>query len=126
MHANFGWGGQKDGYYTFNAFYTDPWEYYWVGFNGACANKLVQQTPFSDVQPVHHCKDPQSTRLETIYNIYLARGPEPQCEALMTGYLYLFMAQLMKEAARSHAQHAVFQQPVCAGRYQVYSVQLFP
>mgnify|MGYP000732582511 CR=1 FL=1 len=35
---------------------------------------------------------------ETIYNIYLARGPEPQCEALMTGYLYLFMAQLMKEA----------------------------
>ena len=74
-----------------------PWEYYWVGFNGACANKLVQQTPFSDVQPVHHCKDPQSTR-ETIYNIYLARGPEPQCEALMTGYLYLFMAQLMKEA----------------------------
>ena len=75
----------------------DPWEYYWVGFNGACANKLVQQTPFSDVQPVHHCKDPQSTR-ETIYNIYLARGPEPQCEALMTGYLYLFMAQLMKEA----------------------------
>ena len=75
----------------------DPWEYYWVGFNGACANKRVQQTPFSDVQPVHHCKDPQSTR-ETIYNIYLARGPEPQCEALMTGYLYLFMAQLMKEA----------------------------
>ena len=74
-----------------------PWEYSWVGFNGACANKLVQQTPFSDVQPVHHCKDPQSTR-ETIYNIYLARGPEPQCEALMTGYLYLFMAQLMKEA----------------------------
>ena len=23
VHANFGWGGQKDGYYTFNAFYTD-------------------------------------------------------------------------------------------------------
>ena len=82
---------------TYAADETDPWEYYWVGFNGACANKLVQQTPFSDVQPVHHCKDPQSTR-ETIYNIYLARGPEPQCEALMTGYLYLFMAQLMKEA----------------------------
>ena len=82
---------------TYAADETDPKEYYWDGFNGACANKLVQQTPFSDVQPVHHCKDPQSTR-ETIYNIYLARGPEPQCEALMTGYLYLFMAQLMKEA----------------------------
>ncbi len=85
----------------------------------------MQQTPFSDVQPVHHCKDPQSTR-ETIYNIYLARGPEPQCEALMTGYLYLFMAQLMKEAREAMPNTPSSQQPVCAGRYQVYSVQLFP
>ena len=75
-----------------------PWEYSWVGFNGACANKLVQQTPFSDAHPVHHCKDPQTVR-EALYNIYLSRGPEPQCEALMTGYLYIFMANLMKEAA---------------------------
>ena len=82
---------------TYAADETDPWEYYWVGFNGACANKLVQQTPFSDVHPVHHCKDPQTVR-EALYNIYLSRGPEPQCEALMTGYLYIFMAHLMKEA----------------------------
>ena len=36
--------------------------------------------------------------MKTIYNIYLARGPEPAVRSLMTGYLYLFMAQLMKEA----------------------------
>ena len=78
----------------------DPWEYYWVGFNGACANKLVQQTPFTDQHPIYHCKDPQSAR-EALYNIYLARGTEPQCEAQMTGHLYLFMAQLMKEARDS-------------------------
>ena len=82
---------------TYAADETDPWEYYWVGFNGACANKLVQQTPFSDTQPVHHCKDPQAVR-ESLYNIYLSRGPEPQCEALMTGYLYIFMAHLMQAA----------------------------
>ena len=82
---------------TYAADETDPWEYYWVGFNGACANKLVQQTPFSDVPPVHHCKDPQTVR-EALYNIYLSRGPEPQCEALMTGYLYIFMAHLMSLA----------------------------
>ena len=82
---------------TYAADATDPWEYYWVGFNGACANKLVQQTPFTDHHPLHHCKDPQSVR-EALYNIYLSRGTEPQQEALMTGYLYLFMAQLMKEA----------------------------
>ena len=82
---------------TYAADATDPWEYYWVGFNCACANKLVQQTPFTDHHPLHHCKDPQSVR-EALYNIYLSRGTEPQQEALMTGYLYLFMAQLMKEA----------------------------
>ena len=82
---------------TYAADATDPWEYYWVGFNGACANKLVQQTPFTDHHPLHHCKDPQSVR-EALYNIYLSRVTEPQQEALMTGYLYLFMAQLMKEA----------------------------
>lgn len=82
---------------TYAADETDPWAYYWVGFNGACANRLVQQTPFSDLHPVHHCKDPQAVR-EALYNIYLSRGPEPQHEALMTGYLYIFMAHLMKEA----------------------------
>ena len=82
---------------TYAADATDPWEYYWVGFNGACANKLVQQTPFTDHHPLHHCKDPQSVR-EALYNIYLSRATVPQQEALMTGYLYLFMAQLMKEA----------------------------
>ena len=68
-----------------------------MGFNGACANKLVQQTPFTDSRPVYRCKDPQKVR-EALYNIYLARGTEPQSEALMTGYLYIFMAHLMEEA----------------------------
>ena len=82
---------------TYAADESDPWEYYWVGFNGACASKLVQQMPFSDARPVHHCKDLHTVR-EALYNIYLSRGPEPQCEALMTGYLYIFMAHMMKEA----------------------------
>ena len=82
---------------TYAADRDDPWEYYWVGFNGACANKLVQQTPFTDSRPVYRCKDPQKVR-EALYNIYLARGTEPQSEALMTGYLYIFMAHLMEEA----------------------------
>ncbi len=82
---------------TYAADETDPWEYYWVGFNGACANKLVQAAPFTDARPVHRCKDPQMIR-DALFKIYESRGPEPQCEALMTGYLYIFMAHLMKEA----------------------------
>lgn len=85
---------------TYAADETDPWEYYWVGFNGACANQLVQQTPFSDLHPVHHCKNLSTVR-EALYNIYLSRGPEPHCEAMMTGYLYIFMGHLMKEARDS-------------------------
>ena len=57
---------------TYAADETDPWEYYWVGFNGACASKLVQQMPFSEARPVHHCKDLHTIR-ETLYNIYLSR-----------------------------------------------------
>ena len=82
---------------TYAADAEEPWEYYWVGFNGACANKLVQQAPFKDNCPMHHCQDRETVQ-EALYNIYLSRGPEPQCEALMTGYLYIFMANLMKEA----------------------------
>jgi len=82
---------------TYTADETDPWEYYWVGFNGAWANRLVQQAPFTDAQPVHHCRDAKPVQ-EALYNIYLSRGADPQCEALMTGYLYIFMAHLIKEA----------------------------
>lgn len=75
----------------------DPWEYYWVGFNGACANRLVQQTPFTDASPVYHCKDVDTVRA-ALNNIFVSRGPDPQSEALMVGYLYIFMASLIKEA----------------------------
>ncbi|MBQ5754738.1 MAG: AraC family transcriptional regulator [Oscillospiraceae bacterium] len=74
----------------------DPWEYYWVGFNGACASHLVQQMPFTPGCPVHHCKDPEAVRT-ALHNIFLSRGPQPQNEARMVGYLYLFLGQLIQE-----------------------------
>ena len=38
-----------------------PWEYSWVGFNGACAHKLAAQLPFTDEAPVHHTQDLSDT-----------------------------------------------------------------
>lgn len=73
-----------------------PWEYCWVGFNGACAHKLVSQLPFTDAEPVHHTKDPDTLR-DHLKNLFLSRGLEPQDEAAMLGHLYLFMAALMRE-----------------------------
>ncbi len=44
---------------TYAADETDPWEYYWVGFNGACANKLVQQTRSAMCSPCTTAKTPK-------------------------------------------------------------------
>ena len=46
-----------------------PWEYSWVGFNGACAHKLTSQLPFTDDSPVHHTQDPEGMRT-ALANIY--------------------------------------------------------
>ena len=63
-----------------------PWEYSWVGFNGACAHKLAAQLPFTDDAPVHHTSDPDGMRA-ALTNIYSSRGLQPQDEATMVGYL---------------------------------------
>ena len=84
-----------------------PWEYSWVGFNGACAHKLAAQLPFTDEQPVHHTNDPDGMRT-ALTNIYSSRGLQPQDEAAMVGYLYLFISALMKETseAKPHSTSA--------------------
>ena len=69
-----------------------------VGFNGACAHKLAAQLPFTDDSPVHRAQDPEAMRA-ALANIYSSRGLQPQDEAAMVGYLYLFIAALMKETS---------------------------
>lgn len=82
---------------TYSADLVEPWEYYWVGFNGACANKLVGSLPFQDNNSVHHCKYPESVK-KALLDIFLSRGSEPRNEVLMIGYLYIFIAELMQES----------------------------
>ncbi|MEG0179378.1 MAG: AraC family transcriptional regulator [Oscillospiraceae bacterium] len=83
---------------TYSADVKEPWEYYWVGFNGACANKLVLQLPFKENMPIHHCKSGENVK-KALLDIFLSRGLSARNEALMVGYLYIFIAQLMQEAA---------------------------
>lgn len=103
---------------TYSADEKDPWEYYWVGFNGAYANKLVQQLPFTEAKPVHRCKSPDAAK-NALLNIFNSRGPEPRDDALMVGYLYIFMAELMKEtpAPESHAANIRSQYVINAIKY---------
>ncbi len=58
-------------------------------------------------------------------NIYSSRGLQPQDEAAMVGYLYLFIAALMRETSAGKP-HTLLFQSVCAERHQVHPVQLLP
>lgn len=78
----------------------EPWEYYWVGYNGSNASKLSQYLPFTNEFPVHQCKDILKAK-ELLISIFSSRGPQMQDEAKMTGYLYLFISFLMQQTQQN-------------------------
>ena len=63
-------------------------------------HKLAAQLPFTDAAPVHHTQDLEGMRA-ALSSIYSSRGLQPQDEAAMVGYLYLFIAALMRETSES-------------------------
>ncbi len=82
----------------------DPWEYAWVGFNGAIANKLVLQLPFSKSKPIHHTQN--VTQLENILQeMYSSHGFSPKEDTAMIGHLYLFLSKLMHETMHTETQN---------------------
>ncbi|MBR4036579.1 MAG: AraC family transcriptional regulator [Oscillospiraceae bacterium] len=76
----------------------DPWEYYWVGFNGTYAQKAIANLPFKDNSPVYSPKD-YDTCKEYLYQIYANSGNNMSNSTAMLGYLYLFLAKLIEESA---------------------------
>lgn len=91
---------------TYSADDAEPWEYYWVGFNGSCANRLVGLLPFKENEPVHHCQDIDAMKL-LLSNVFSASGTSAKNEAVMVGYLYIFIAQLMVEASPNESRTAI-------------------
>lgn len=75
----------------------EPWEYYWVGFNGTYAQKIVSVLPFKETCPVYSPKDFESCK-EYLYQIYENSGNSIKNSAAMLGYLYLFLAKLIEES----------------------------
>ena len=74
----------------------DPWEYYWVGFNGTEAKRLLYYTGFSSERPVIRFSDSEAIR-DSLLRIYRSGGSSPGADAEMVGYLYLFLARLIQE-----------------------------
>ncbi len=73
----------------------DPWEYYWVGFNGTDARRLVNMAGFSADCPVLHCDDASKTK-QLLLAIAEASGSSAADDAQMVGCLYHFMSHLIR------------------------------
>lgn len=73
----------------------DPWEYCWVGFNGADAHRIVRMAGFHPNEPVMHARDKHATK-EALLRIYNSRGNTPAADVEMAGYLQLFLASLIR------------------------------
>ena len=79
---------------TYWADQSDPWEYYWVGFNGTDAERLVCEAGLSAEQPIFHY-DKDSLYREKLLNIYRLNGNRPSDQARMQAGLLSFMAAMM-------------------------------
>ena len=88
----------------------DPWEYCWVGFNGTEADRLVGLTDFAREGPVlHYTNHDHLKRL--LLNIYNSHGNNPSNEMKMSGFLYLFLSELvssneLRSAGRYSSEHS--------------------
>lgn len=74
----------------------DPWEYYWVGFNGTEANRLVNLSGLSRENPLLRLPEVGEVKM-LLLNIYNSSGNTPAADASMIGYLYLFLSRLIQE-----------------------------
>ena len=77
----------------------DPWEYYWVGFNGSDAPLLIEQTDFSKQTPVLTTDFGQKLKHQLL-DIYACRGNAGFEGARMTGRLYLMLSYLIENSAK--------------------------
>ncbi len=81
---------------TYCANKDDPWEYFWVGYNGTYAQKVTTNLPFTEnnlaFSPTNfnECKN-------LIYQIYSNSGNTITNTTAMIGYLYLLFSELSKE-----------------------------
>ncbi len=89
---------------TYRADETDPWEYCWVGFNGAEANIMIAKTPFSSENPVVRFSTPDAIQ-NAILDIYRASGITPASELRTIGQLYLFLALLVEQTDAKNASN---------------------
>lgn len=84
---------------SYSADRDDPWEYCWVGFNGADAKRLMEQTGLLEHEPVFHCEGGELQGL--LMDICNLSGSGAGSEARMEAKLLTFLAALMDRFGKS-------------------------
>ncbi len=69
----------------------DPWEYYWVGFNGIEAKKMLEKANLSEANPIFTYDKDEKVK-EYLENLYRSSRSSGYKEYAMIGYLYLFLS----------------------------------
>lgn len=103
----------------------DPWDYYWVGFNGSDAPILLDKTDFSQNSPIIYSNFRGELK-NAILNIYNSRGDNPFNRINMTGYLYIMLALIAYKSspATSTSSHHKFAQKSISFISQNYKSQI--
>lgn len=83
---------------------TNPWEYYWVGFQGSDADTLIHATDFSKENPVfYHCTSGEKIR-NCLLEIYQIRGNTIADTTKMTGSLYHALSLFIQDSTTKHTK----------------------
>lgn len=75
----------------------EPWEYYWVTFNGTDAQRLLLSAGLSHQRPICHYGELPALK-SAILDIYNCKGGSVKDEANMIGRLYLLLGLLIENA----------------------------
>lgn len=98
---------------------SDPWEYNWVGFNGAEASFLLRQTDFSPQRPVLHYEDPRIPA--ALAGITQAHGSKLSHQTRMIGRLYEFLSVLLELSTYAAKPDAGFDYVASATKYIAFN-----
>ncbi|MBC7958408.1 MAG: AraC family transcriptional regulator [Vallitaleaceae bacterium] len=99
----------------------DPWHYVWIGFNGMRAYELISLCGFSQNTPTLTYTLRQDHDLgDHIIQLLMNRNAFDSSELWLTGQLYVFLSQLVKNKEYGHNNQRLRSQ---AEQYVLKSVQ---
>lgn len=81
-----------------------PWEYYWVGFNGVDAARLLSAAGLSRESPCFHI-DNTEIIIKSILDVYNSNGNNVYNEAEMSGNLYRCLSYIIRENRAHNDRH---------------------